>query len=146
VTVDFIGAGWAYPARLDATGGVALVTRERNLEKAMRLVLCTVPGERPMRPDFGCRIHQHVFGPANASTAGQIADDVRDALDRWEPRIEVEDVSVVFDEVDAGRVYVDVLYSVRGRNETRNLVFPFYFIPEDEPGIQIAAPAAQNER
>ena len=140
--VDFVGAGWAYPLRLDATGGVALVTRERDLERAMRLVLGTVPGERPMRPEFGCRIHERVFGPVNASTAGRIADDVREALDRWEPRIDVEDVSVSFDASEVGRMDVDVLYSVRGRNETRNLVFPFYVIPEDSAQSSTDAVAA----
>ena len=64
--VDFIGAGWAFPLGTDATGGVALVTREREIEQAIRLILGTARGERPMRPEFGCRIHDHVFGPANA--------------------------------------------------------------------------------
>ena len=141
MTVDMIGAGWAFPLRLDATGGVALLTREREVEKAMRLVLGTVPGERPMRPGFGCRLHEHVFAPVNAGTAGQIADEVRDALERWEPRIDVEDVTVSFDDADAGRLFVDILYCMHGRNETRNLVFPFYTIPEERP----AAPSSTVE-
>ena len=90
--IDFIGAGWSYPLGTDATGGVALVTREREIEQAIRLILGTACGERPMRPEFGCRIHDHVFGPANSATAGQIAYDVREALERWEPRIEVNEV------------------------------------------------------
>ncbi len=126
----FIGAGWAFPVRTDPTGSIALVTREREIEEAIRLVLGTVPGERPMRPEFGCRIHDLVFGPANATTAGEIAYEVRAALARWEPRIEVVDVRVGFDRADAGTVYVDLRYTVRGTNDPRNLVFPFYVIPE----------------
>ncbi len=126
----FVGAGWAFPVRTDPTGSIALVTRERELEEAIRLVLGTVPGERPMRPEFGCRIHDLVFGPANATTAGEIAYEVRAALARWEPRIEVVDVRVGFDRADAGTVYVDLRYTVRGTNDPRNLVFPFYVIPE----------------
>ena len=80
--VDFIGAGWCYPLRADPTGRVALVTREREIEQAILLILGTAIGERPMRPDFGCRIHDHVFGPANTATAGQIAYDVREAGSR----------------------------------------------------------------
>lgn len=130
--VDFVGAGWAFPVSTDATGGIALVAREREIEQAIRLILGTAPGERPMRPEFGCRIHDHVFGPANASTAGQIAYDVRSALQRWEPRIEIEDVAVSFDAHDLGRLYVDVRYAIVGRNDPRNLVFPFYVIPDHE--------------
>lgn len=129
--VDFIGAGWCYPLGADATGRVALVTREREIEQAIRLILGTALGERPMRPDFGCRIHDHVFGPANAATAGQIAYDVREALERWEPRIDVIDVSVSFDRISDGRVFIDVGYATRGLNDPRNLVFPFYVIPDE---------------
>jgi phage baseplate assembly protein W len=86
-----------------------------------------------MRPEFGCRIHDHVFGPATSATAGQIAYDVRQALGRWEPRIEVTDVSVGFDAVASGTLYVDVGYLIRGLNDPRNLVFPFYTIPPHEP-------------
>ncbi len=136
----FVGAGWAFPVRTDPTGSIALVTRERELEEAIRLVLGTVPGERPMRPEFGCRIHDLVFGPANATTAGEIAYEVRAALARWEPRIEVVDVRVGFDRADAGTVYVDLRYTVRGTNDPRNLVFPFYVIPE-----HTGAPAARTD-
>jgi phage baseplate assembly protein W len=127
---EFVGAGIAYPLRTDASGGLALVTREREVEEAIRLVLGTSPGERPMRPEFGSRIAEHVFGPANAATAGQLAYEVRVALERWEPRIDVDDVEVGFDEVDAGVLYLDVRYRIRGTNDPRNLVFPFYVIPE----------------
>jgi uncharacterized protein len=132
--VDFIGAGWSYPLGTDATGGVALVTREREIEQAIRLILGTACGERPMRPEFGCRIHDHVFGPASSATAGQIAYDVRQALERWEPRIEVNEVEVSFDAIESGTLYVDVGYEIRGLNDPRNLVFPFYVIPEHEEG------------
>jgi phage baseplate assembly protein W len=132
MSTDFIGAGWAFPVGTDATGGIALVTREREIEQAIRLILGTAKGERPMRPEFGCRIHDHVFGPANAATAGQIAYDVREALEQWEPRISVEDVNVLYDEIESGRVHVDVGYLILGTNDPRNLVFPFYTIPDEE--------------
>jgi uncharacterized protein len=129
---DFIGAGWAFPPTTDATGGIALVTREREIDQAIRLILGTARGERPMRPEFGCRIHDHVFGPANAATAGQIAYDVREALERWEPRIAVLEVSVSYDEIETGTLYVDISYQIVGSNDPRNLVFPFYVIPDIE--------------
>jgi phage baseplate assembly protein W len=130
VNPDFIGAGWAFPPTTDATGGIALVTREREVEQAIRLILGTARGERPMRPEFGCRIHDHVFGPANGATAGQIAYDVREALERWEPRIAVRAVGVAFDRIETGTLHVDVSYEIVGSNDPRNLVFPFYVIPD----------------
>ncbi|MEU6021948.1 GPW/gp25 family protein [Micromonospora sp. NPDC048871] len=129
---QFIGAGWAFPLRLDAGGGIALVNREREIIEAIRLILGTAPGERPMRPEFGCGVHDYVFAPADENTAGQIAFEVRAALDRWEPRIEVTDVLVGFDEVQAGTLYIDIRYLVRGTNDPRNLVFPFYVIPSHD--------------
>ena len=139
--VDFVGAGWAFPLGTDATGGVALVVREREIEEAIRLILATAPGERPMRPEFGCRVHDHVFAPINAATAGAIAHDVRYALERWEPRIDVIDVLVSFERAEAGTLYIDIHYSIRGFNDPRNLVFPFYVIP-DEPASAATIAAA----
>ncbi|NYI03897.1 GPW/gp25 family protein [Allostreptomyces psammosilenae] len=131
---QFIGAGWAFPPRTDATGSIALVRGERELDESIRLILATAPGERPMRPEFGCGIHDYVFAPADAGTAGQLAYEVRLALERWEPRIEVADIQVRFDAVDDGVLYIDIHYSVRGTNDPRNLVFPFYVIPPHEEG------------
>jgi Bacteriophage baseplate protein W len=133
MSMEFVGAGIAFPMRTDAIGGVALVAREREIQEAIRLILGTSPGERPMRPEFGCRIADHVFAPANATTAGQLSYDVRAALDQWEPRIDVDDVTVSFDSTDSGVLYIDITYRIRGTNDPRNLVFPFYVIPQHEP-------------
>lgn len=126
---EFIGRGWAFPLRTDSTGGIALVTREREIEEAIRLILGTSPGERPMRPEFGCRIHEYVFASADGATASAMAAEVKSALMRWEPRIDVEDVAVSFDAKDAAVLYIDVRYLIRRTNDRRNLVFPFYVIP-----------------
>jgi hypothetical protein len=129
---EFIGAGWAFPMAIDSTGSVALVRREREIEESIRLILGTSYGERPMRPEFGCGIHEHVFSPADATTAGRIAYDVRTSLDRWEPRIDVTDVVVTSAPGDQSTLYVDITYAIRGTNDPRNLVFPFYVIPSEE--------------
>jgi uncharacterized protein len=132
---EFVGAGWAFPLRTDPTGRIALVTREREIEESIHLILATAPGERPMRPEFGCAVHDYVFAPADAGTAGDIAYAVRVALDRWEPRIDLEQVVVRFDAVEAGVLYIDVQYTIRGTNDPRNLVFPFYVIPTHSPEL-----------
>lgn len=128
----FVGRGWAFPLRTDATGGIALVSREREIEEAIRLILGTSPGERPMRPEFGCRIHDYIFGIADGTTANEVAVEVRRSLARWEPRIDVDDVVVSFDSHDQAVLYIEIRYAIRRTNDRRNLVFPFYVIPGGE--------------
>jgi phage baseplate assembly protein W len=129
VNEEFIGRGWAFPLRVDATGGIALVGREQEIEESIRLILGTSPGERPMRPEFGCRIHEYLFSSADSETAGAIAREVRSALQRWEPRIDIADVNVTFDAREATLLYINVGYTIKATNDRRNLVFPFYVIP-----------------
>jgi uncharacterized protein len=132
VSEEFVGRGWSFPLGVDQSGGVALVGGDREIESAIRIVLATAPGERTMRPEFGCGIHDYVFAPADARTAGTLAFEVTRALDRWEPRIDVLDVDVDIDSEDASVLYITVTYAVRGTNDPRNLVFPFYVIPTEE--------------
>ena len=128
---EFIGSGWSYPIHTDATGAIALVSGDRELKEAIELVLRTAPGERPMRPEYGCAIHDFVFAPADATTAGRLAYEVRASLERWEPRVDVIDVEVNPDPDDASTLYIDIRYTRRGVNDPRNLVFPFYVIPAE---------------
>ncbi|MFI7482644.1 GPW/gp25 family protein [Kocuria sp. M1R5S2] len=129
---EFIGSGWAFPLRTDRTGSISLAREVREIEESIYLILATSPGERPMRPEFGCAVHDHVFAPADAATAGDIAFAVRVALDRWEPRINLEDVLVHLDTAGDGVLLIEVQYTVRGTNDPRNLVFPFYTIPRHD--------------
>ncbi len=129
---EFIGAGWAFPVRTDAAGGIALVTHEREIEESIRIILGTAYGERPMRPEFGCGIHDEIFSPIDSSTFGRVAADVRRALRRWEPRIGVHDVDVTQDPDEPATLYIDIRYVVGSSNDPRNLVFPFYLIPAEE--------------
>jgi phage baseplate assembly protein W len=136
VSEEFIGAGWAFPLGTDATGRVALVTRESEIEQSIRLILGTAPGERPMRPEFGCGIHDYVFAGFDGDVAGRISGEVRASLERWEPRIEVEEVRVtqtdsISNVVHPDRVYIDIRYSISESNDPRNLVVPFYTIGEE---------------
>jgi phage baseplate assembly protein W len=131
MSYDFVGAGWAFPLGVDARGGIALAQRDQELEQAMRLILATYPGERPMRPEFGSRLRDFVFRSASIDTAAELAHEVENALLRWEPRIVVDAVNVTVDPDDRSRLYIDIYYSVKGTNDRRNLVFPFYTIPDD---------------
>ena len=125
----FIGRGWAFPVEVDATGGIRLVGDETEIEQSIRLILSTAPGERPMRPEFGCAIHDYVFDPADARTALRLAGAVRDSLRRWEPRVDVLDVAVDHHPTEPDALLLDIRYTTSDRNNPRNLVFPFYVIP-----------------
>jgi uncharacterized protein len=129
VSNEFIGSGWGFPVQVDATGGIRLVSRETEIEQSIRLILSTAPGERPMRPEFGCAIHEHVFAPADGRTAGRIELAVREALRRWEPRVDVLHVTVGRHPAEADALLLDIRYTTGDVNDPRNLVFPFYIIP-----------------
>jgi phage baseplate assembly protein W len=129
---EIIGSGLAFPLGVDRRGGIALARDEQDIEQAIQLILGTAPGERPMRPEFGCGVHEFVFGSIDANTIGQMELAIRDALDRWEPRVVVETVEFNLDEVADGRLIIDIGYRVRVTNTMRNLVYPFYVIPAEE--------------
>jgi phage baseplate assembly protein W len=131
VTADFVGSGWAFPLRCTASGGIALVSRERELEEAMRIILLTYPGERPMRPEFGSRVRDFVFRSVDESMAAELSHEVQNSLLRWEPRVDIVGVTTTPDPDAANIVYIDIQYAVKGTNDRRNLVFPFYTIPDD---------------
>jgi len=131
VAENFIGRGWNFPLGTDASGSIALAAEDRDLEQAIRLILVTAPGERPMRPEFGCGIHNYVFAPADATTAGRLSVEVKRALAFWEPRITVKSVDVSVDEYERNTLYINIQYEKKGSYDPRNLVFPFYVIPDE---------------
>ena len=129
---EIIGSGLAFPLQVDRRGGIALARDETDIEQAIELILATAPGERPMRPEFGCGVHDFVFDTVDASTVGKMEQAIRDALDRWEPRVIVQTVEFNLDHVGEGRLVIDIGYRVRVTNTLRNLVYPFYVIPAEE--------------
>jgi uncharacterized protein len=124
-----LGTGVAFPFSVDERGGVALARDEQDVDQAIGIILATAPGERPMRPEFGCGVHNLVFEAIDALTLGQIEHDVRVALDRWEPRVEVESVDFDLGRVGDGVLETQIRYRLRPTNTIRNLVHPFYLIP-----------------
>lgn len=125
---ELIGRGWAFPPQLDARGAIALTSDENEIQQAIYIILSTAPGERVMRPDFGCRIFEFIFAPANDATAAQVAAEVRSALGRWEPRIEVQDVIVTPSPSTYGILLIEVQYIIKASRDERSLVFPFYLM------------------
>jgi phage baseplate assembly protein W len=126
MTTEFLGIGWQFPVQLDDKGQIALAEHEESVRQAIWMILSTAPGERVMRPDFGCGIHDLVFAPNSPGTAGQVIGEVRRALVRWEPRIDVLDVDAPPDPAQPNRLLIVIKYQVRTTHNEFNLVYPFY--------------------
>jgi phage baseplate assembly protein W len=129
---EIIGTGLAFPLQVDRRGGVAMASDELDIDQAIQLILGTAPGERPLRPEFGCGVHDFVFDSIDANTIGRMEDAIREALDRWEPRIQVRSVEFDLSKSDSGLLTIDIGYQVRATTTERNLVYPFYVIPAEE--------------
>jgi len=129
---DLIGSGLAFPLQADQRGALTLSHGIEDIEQAIALILGTAPGERPMRPEFGCTVHDFVFDTIDAALIGKVQTAVHEALERWEPRIEVTELDVESSETDAGKLLVTVTYRVRATSALYNLVYPFYVIPAEE--------------
>jgi uncharacterized protein len=125
MSTSFLGLGWSFPVSLDG-GHIATAGSEESIRQAIWIILATARGERKMRPDFGCGIHDLVFAPNSADTAGRVATDVRESLVLWEPRIDLDEVEVTDDPAEPGRLLIQIAYSVRSTNNRFNLVYPFY--------------------
>ena len=126
---DFLGRGWSFPVALDSrTGDIQESQYEEDIRQSIRIIVETSPGERVMRPNFGCGIHDLVFAAMDSQTLQRVRSVVDEALRRCEARIEVIDVSVrESQELTDGKLQVEVDYRIRKTNQVGNLVFPFYF-------------------
>jgi phage baseplate assembly protein W len=123
---DIIGTGWAFPPKVNANGGLSWSTGPDRIYDAIWIVLSTSLGERLMRPTFGGGIHEFVFQSNSAVMRAGLASQVKDALTRWEPRIELETVRVDESVDDTAEVRISIDYRIRSTNELFNLVFPLY--------------------
>jgi phage baseplate assembly protein W len=127
-----IGRGWHFPPMLDERGTMALTSDQDEIEQSIRIILGTVPGQRVMRPEFGCRIHELVFDPNNLDTAGAARRHIAEALGRWEPRINLKQVDIAPDPDEPDRLMISIQYQIEALHSNRSLVYPFYLIPDTE--------------
>jgi phage baseplate assembly protein W len=128
----YLGQGLAWPLQVDSRGGLALAHGERDLEQAIQIILETAPGERVMRPEFGCRANEMLFEPRNSATETRMQQYVEQALRRWEPRIEVQEVNVFADEALDGALMVEINYIIGATHNERSIVYPFFLVGEEE--------------
>jgi phage baseplate assembly protein W len=129
---EFLGQGIAWPLQVNPRGGFSLARADHDIEQAIRIILETAPGERVMRPDFGCRIHELVFASHDAATEGLVIHYVEEALERWEPRVDLQEVNVARDLVQDGALRIEIRYQVKDTHDDRSIVYPFYITGEEE--------------
>ena len=128
---EFLGTGWSFPVGTDERGDVELSSADEDIKESIRIILGTAKGERLMRPEFGCDIHKHVFSAATPATLNLIESSVREALVRWEPRIDIESVEARTDDEEPTKVLIEIEYQVRTTNSLSNMVYPFYITEGD---------------
>jgi phage baseplate assembly protein W len=135
---EFLGRGWKFPVAVDpTTGRIAMSEDEEDIKESIRIIIATAPGERVMRPDFGCGIHDLVFSTISRITIGLFESRVREAITKWEPRVDILKLDISTggagdgqfqDERDRrnGKLEIKLACLVRDTNTEFNLVFPFY--------------------
>lgn len=131
MTNEIVGRGWQFPPGVNNRGGIGLTNERSEIEQAIIIILTTSPGERVMRPTFGSRLHELLFAPNNAQTAALAGSYVEEALNMWEPRIRVLDVSAEPDPANPACLAIEINYELKTSNDRRSLVYPFYLIPEE---------------
>jgi hypothetical protein len=122
---DFLGRGFAYPLRINPSGGVQSSAQTQKIQESILTILGTQYGERLMRPRFGCNLRSLVFSPNNIATANLARYYVEEGLKTWEPRILLEDVLVENDRQN-DCLMVHIHYRIKSTYEPQNLVYPFY--------------------
>lgn len=130
----YLGRGLAFPLFVNSQGAIALASGDTDIEQAIHIILGTAPGERVMRPEFGCRAHELIFAPRDATTEGLMIYYVEQALGRWEPRIELNKVTVVNGNEPDGALLVEIEYRIKSTHDVRSIVFPFFIAEEESLG------------
>jgi phage baseplate assembly protein W len=123
---SILGRGLAFPPRMDVRGSLEMSDDERSIQESIKVILGTTPGERVMRPDFGCAVNDLVFSPNNSRTMNMACHYIEQSLIRWEHRIMLKEVKATPDPDDESRINISIGYEVRSVNTYFNMVYPFY--------------------
>ena len=123
---DFLGTGWRFPVRLNNNGSLLYSSGEELVQQSIRLILETAPGERVMRPEFGCGIHELVFEANTATLHMRIQHRIKEALTQWERRIDVLGVHIESSPEEPTLLLIRIDYRLRSNNAFFNLVYPFF--------------------
>ncbi|MFT6844605.1 MAG: phage baseplate assembly protein W [Flavobacteriales bacterium] len=126
---SFLGKGWSFPPSFDQLNSeVVMVSKEEDIYQSLKIILSTTPGERIMRPKFGCDLNQFVYEERSESLFSRIKETIMDALIRFEPRIDVEAIFIELDHTNDGLLFITIDYFIRQTNSRQNMVYPFYML------------------
>lgn len=128
---DFLGKGIRFPVSINLNGGVSSSQLDENVRQSIFIILGTAPGERIHRPHFGCQIHDLMFAPNNGITAARAEIYCEEAIYKFEPRVESVTARAWANSDEPNRLDVKIEYVIAGKNDKRNLVFPFYLKTEE---------------
>ena len=126
---DRLGKGLGQPVAPDDNGRLPFVAGPEKVRQSIFTLLDTDPGERVMRPDFGCGLRRYLMAPNNPATRAAIARDITQALGRWEPRIQLLDIQVSPTD-DRSMVLIEIHYAQVLDARQDVLVYPFYLEPD----------------
>ena len=125
---SFLGTGLAFPLQVNQRGELALVSGEKDIEQSIWIVLGTRPGERVMRPTFGCRAQELIFEPRDATTFTLMKTYVEEALKFWEPRINVKAIDLSLGDGSDGTIFSEIQYEIKETHDVRSIVYPFFLV------------------
>jgi phage baseplate assembly protein W len=126
-----IGKGLSFPLRINAKGEIGLSGGDKDIQQSIFIILSTRPGERVMRPEFGCRAHELIFESQDAATFALLKKYVTEALEFWEPRINVRSVNPTIEEGADSSIYVEIEYEIKATHDVRNIVYPFFLTDQE---------------
>lgn len=129
---EFLGQGFAFPFKLDTSGQVMLASGAEDIAQSIEIILGTRPGERLMRPEFGCRAYELIFAPNDMATEGLLTYYVKEALARWEPRVAVQEVKISDLSNEDSALLVEISYKIKATHDERSIVYPFYLMGGEE--------------
>lgn len=129
---EYLGRGLPFPLRFDAKGQAALVDGEEAVRRSLWLILSTAIGERVMRPDFGCDLHDLVFGLADEENFGRIADTVQRAVAEWEPRVAIDRIAVRANPHDPRALIIELDVQILAAHTFLQLAYPFFLAEADD--------------
>ena len=124
---SFLGTGWDFPPSFDKAGAsTAMISNEGDIQSSLEILLTTRPGERVMRPDYGCNMDELLFESLTTTFKTYIKDLISTAILYHEPRIELNKLEIDDTGELEGRILILIEYTVRATNSRFNFVFPFY--------------------